>query len=102
MQEAAAMTAPQLMPGQAPPLIDIGNTLLVSGLPATLQTGLAPLSDGHQAGLVTIRTPDVTLTLTVSREQADDWARMFAQLRDSLSGTGLIAAGPGAVLGTRP
>ena len=83
-----------IIPGEAPPLVDPGNSLLVSGLPVTLQVGLAEQAGG-QAGVATIRTPDVTLTVTLGRDQADEWSKMLAQLRDSLSGSGLIAAGPG-------
>lgn len=84
-----------VIPGEPPPLVDLGNVLLTAGLPCTLQTGLVPQPDGRQAGVATIRTPDASLTVTLDRAGVQDWIRLLTQLRDSLSGSGLIVAAPG-------
>jgi hypothetical protein len=78
-------------PGPEPQLFDAANPLLVSGLPSQLVTGVVATSDGV-AGIATIRTPDTTLHVTLTKEQATEWAAKLASLRDSLSGTKLIVA----------
>lgn len=83
-------------PGDTPgtPLFDIANTLLTAGLPATLTTGLIPTPDGQHA-VATIRTPDATLSVTfASRSEVDTWIGLLTQMRDSMSGSGLIVALP--------
>jgi hypothetical protein len=84
-----------IIPGDpSTPLFDQHNPLLTAGLPATMVTGLVPSPDG-QVGVATIRTPDVTLSVTFGdKAQISEWIRLLTQLRDSLSTSGLVVATP--------
>lgn len=67
-----------------PPLWDPGNTLLATGLPALLMTGKVPSAGGGETGIVTIRTQDTTLFLSLDKKSAQDWADTLAELAGSL------------------
>jgi hypothetical protein len=74
-----------------PPLYDTGNWLLATAVPSQLLTGKLPVPAG-EVGIVTIRTTTATITVTLTRGDAAEWADTLAELRDSLSGSGLQAA----------
>jgi hypothetical protein len=74
------------------PLVDAGNMHARTDVPTTMITGKIPVPGG-EIGLVTIRQCNTTITIPLTREQAGTWAGMLAQLRDMLSGTGLVVPG---------
>ena len=47
-----------------PPLFDSGNTLVTTNIPHTIVVGTIPTAGG-KTGILTIRTPDCTLTITM-------------------------------------
>lgn len=77
------MTAPG-----ARPLVDLGNPHLDTSFMATLDIGKTAVPEG-ETGLATIRCGNTTLTVALSRDEADQWSRVFGMLRDMLSATGL-------------
>jgi hypothetical protein len=81
-------------PDGLPPLLDAGNVLL-GKVASNMVVGKVPTPDGER-GVLTIRTPDVTLTLLMDKAEAAQWADSLAMLRDTLSGAGLLipARGP--------
>jgi len=81
-------------PGDLPPLFDTGNTLLQTDVPAAMLTGKVPVPDGER-GVVTIRTTSATLTVTLTKADAEQWAASFADLAASLSGAGLVVPSRG-------
>jgi hypothetical protein len=102
------MTTPQQAPpGQPvaieleadglPPLFDKGNALLATSVPMNLLTGKLPTPQG-EIGIATIRTTTTTLTVTLDRKTAGEWAQIFAEMRDALSDSGLmVASGPALI-----
>lgn len=84
---------PQLDPDGLPPLFDTGNMLLATGIPCQILVGKIPLPGGGEVGLATIRTPTTTLTLSLDKQGAQDWADTFAELARTLQATGLIIPG---------
>jgi hypothetical protein len=73
-----------------PPLFDSGNTLVSTNIPHTIVVGTIPTADG-KTGILTIRTPDCTLTITMDHVGAAKWADTLAELRDGLAADGLQA-----------
>jgi hypothetical protein len=71
-----------------PPLTDPGNILLAR-VPCNLVTGKIPVPDG-ELGVLTIRTPDITFTVLLTKAEVIQWADTLALLRDVLSGSGLV------------
>lgn len=84
---------PQLDADGLPPLFDMGNTLLTTGITSQILVGKVPLPDGGEIGVATIRTPTTTLTVSMDKQGAKDWADTFAELARSLISTGLIIPG---------
>jgi hypothetical protein len=84
---------PQLDADGLPPLFDQGNMLLATGIPCQVLVGKVPLPGGGESGLATIRTPTTTLTISLDKKGAQDWADTFAELARTLQSTGLIIPG---------
>jgi hypothetical protein len=84
---------PQVDPDGLPPLFDTGNILLATGIPSQVLVGKVPLPDGGEAGIATIRTPTTTLTVSLDKQGAQDWADTFAELARTLAATGLVIPG---------
>jgi hypothetical protein len=84
---------PQLDADGLPPLFDQGNMLLATGIACQILVGKIPLPDGGEVGLATIRTPTTTLTVSMDKQGAQDWAATFAELARTLQSTGLIIPG---------
>lgn len=83
-----------------PALFDQGNPNLSTDLRADLTLGKIPVPGG-EAGVATIRQGNTTITLTFDHKSAGQWADLFGQLRDMLSGSGLVVANqPGLITGT--
>jgi hypothetical protein len=74
------------------PLFDIGNPGIRTDLTAQLLVGKVPLANGQEHGFATIRLGNATLSVPLDRDGADQWSKVFAQLRDMLSSTGLSVA----------
>jgi hypothetical protein len=81
-------------PQEVPP-VDTGNQLLAV-TPAMLVTALLQTADGQRLGL-TIRTPSTTLTVLLTKADAELWAKNLKGAADGISGSGLIAAGNGHI-----
>jgi hypothetical protein len=81
-----------------PPLFDVANTLLDTGVRTIMVTGLVPLPDGT-CGFLTIRCGNTTLSVPIKdREEAQGWVDAMTALRDSFSESGLtVARQPGLV-----
>lgn len=82
------MTTPQLDANGLPPLTDPGNGL-ISEVRCHLVIGKLPTPDGER-GVATIRAGNATLTLVLGKAEAEDWAKVFAELARSLSGSALV------------
>lgn len=82
------MTTPQLDANGLPPLLDPGNGL-ISQAPCHLVIGKLPTPDGER-GVATIRCANTTLSLVFGKAEAEDWAKVFAELARSLSGSSLV------------
>ena len=76
---------------QEPPLVDPGNPLLAEG-PAGLSCGLIQTPAGQRA-LVTVRTSSATVTVMLSKADAEKWASRIRGAASAMSG--LILAGAG-------
>jgi hypothetical protein len=74
------------------PLFDVGNPGIRTDLSAHLLVGKVPTPDGKEAGFATIRQGNTTMSVPLDRKGADEWSRIFAQLRDMLSESGLAVA----------
>lgn len=77
---------------QAPQLVDAGNSLL-SKAPFTMSTGSIETPDGR-LGVLTIRTPSVTLTLFGQAQDFRNHAELLSDLAGKLEGNGLVQATP--------
>jgi hypothetical protein len=84
---------PQVEADGLPPLFDQGNVLLATGIPCQILVGKVPLPTGGEVGLATIRTPTTTLTVSMDKQGAQDWADTFTELARTLQATGLIIPG---------
>jgi len=84
------MTTPQ----EVPPF-DQGNGLL-GETPAQMTTALIQTPAGQRMAL-TVRTPSTTVTVLLAGKDAQEWARALTKAADTMSSSGLIVAGPGAV-----
>lgn len=88
-------------PGAAPlnlPAFDPGNPLVQQAppLPTLLTADVIVGGPGVKLLLLTIRTPDVTLSLKLPREDVEVWARFLADRVGDL--TGLILPPSGGVI----
>ena len=83
------MTTPPISP------FDQGNQLLAE-TPAQMTTVLLDTPAGQRLAL-TIRTPSTTVTVLLAGKNAREWAAMLTRTADTMSASGLIVAGPGAV-----
>lgn len=77
------------------PAFDQGNSLL-GETPAQLTVALIGTPLGQRLAL-TVRTPSTTLTVLLGGKDAQAWAANLTKAADSMSASGLIVAGPGAV-----
>ncbi len=84
------MTTPQ----PATPF-DQGNPLL-GETPAQMTTVLIDTPAGQRLAL-TVRTPSTTVTVLLAGKDAQEWARALTKAADTMSASGLVVAGPGAV-----
>lgn len=89
----AATPPPQLDADGLPPLFDTGNILLATGIPCQILVGKIPLPDGGEVGVATIRTPTTTLTVSMDKQGAQDWADTFTELARTLQSTSLVIPG---------
>ncbi len=83
------MTTPPVSP------FDQGNPLLAE-TPSQMTTVLLDTPAGQRLAL-TIRTPSATMTVLLAGKNAREWAAMLTRTADTMSASGLIVAGPGAV-----
>jgi len=83
---------PQLFNPGEQPLFDVGNPGIRTDLNAQLLVGKVPTQDGGEAGFATIRQGNTTISIPLDRNGADEWSKVFAQLRDMLSSSGLAVA----------
>lgn len=72
------------------PLFDPGNVRINPDLPVDMDLGKIPVPGG-EAGVVTFRQGNTTMTLFLDRESAGQFGDLFHQLRDNLSGSGKLA-----------
>lgn len=75
-------------PPEGRPLFDAGNPHLDTSYKATIDIGKVPTAAG-EVGIATIRQGNSTMTLALTRDEAETWAGMFTQMRDMLSSAGL-------------
>jgi hypothetical protein len=80
----------------ARPLFDLGNTAIRYDVKADLGIGKIDTPAG-QIGFATIRLGNATVSIPLDKEAAATWADLFCQLRDTLSGSGLVVAATGKV-----
>lgn len=78
------MNGPQ--PGPQVPPVDPGNPILQPGVPAMMATFPAQGPDGSPLVGLTIRTVDTTLTVTMPRDAALEWARLLRNQAQQSSG----------------
>jgi hypothetical protein len=90
-KEPPPMTTPP------PPPVDTGNILLAV-TPAHLTLSPVEIPAEGQRIAFTIRTQSATVTVFLTKQDADNWAAVIKQHADALSGSGLIIAGPGMQL----
>lgn len=83
---------PQPFNAAEQPLFDLGNPGIRTDLNAQLLVGKVPTADGGEAGFATIRQGNTTMSVPLDRDGADQWSKVFAQLRDMLSSSGLNVA----------
>lgn len=94
---------PQPFNAMEQPLFDVGNPGIRTDLNAQLLVGKVPTGDGGEAGFATIRQGNTTLSVPLDRNGADEWSRIFAQLRDMLSSSGLaVAVAPKGIVPALP
>lgn len=85
------------------PLFDIGNPGIRTDLNAQLLVGKVPVPGGGEAGFATIRQGNTTISIPLDRNGADEWSKVFAQLRDMLSSSGLsVAVAPKGIVPAIP
>ena len=85
------------------PLFDLGNPGIRTDLGAQLLVGKVPAPDGREHGFATIRQGNTTVSIPLDRNGADEWSRVFAQLRDMLSSSGLsVATAPKGIVPAIP
>ena len=77
----------------APPPVDPGNHLL-SEQAAVMTASLVQTSVGQRLAY-TIRTPSVTLTVFLGKDDALAWGGQLRNIAKQMSGSGLIVAAPG-------
>lgn len=83
---------PQSFDPAGMPLFDTGNPGIRTDLNAHLLVGKVPVPGGGEAGFATIRQGNTTLSVPLDRKGADEWSKIFGQLRDMLSESGLAVA----------
>ena len=74
------------------PLFDMANTAIQVDALAMLDIGKVPLPGGGEIGFATIRLGNATLSVPLNKETAGVWSDLLGQLRDMLSGSGLVTA----------
>ena len=82
--------------GDLPLISDPANALLARTGNSWV-VGKIPAPDG-EAGVLTIRTPDVTLTLLLTKAEVAQRIEVLCYLRDVLSGTSLVIPPRGAAM----
>ena len=75
--------------------IDSGNPLL-QPTQSRIDTGSVTMPDGTKLGVLTLRTPDTTLSLFLVAEDFRQWSEILAAAADALEGKAKLAvATPG-------
>ena len=94
---------PQPFNAAEQPLFDFGNPGIRTDLAAQLLVGKVPAQDGQEHGFATIRQGNTTMSVPLDRKGADEWSKVFAQLRDMLSSSGLsVATAPKGIVPAIP
>jgi hypothetical protein len=90
MSTPAAPPPGQPMPGASTPF-DTGNALLAPG-PAQLICAHVQIPGGPQMLATTIRTPSVTVTAFLAKQDVEAWRDRLAAEAANMSGSGLTVA----------
>ena len=86
------------------PAVDQGNSLLMAALEAgrrqaaTLHTAIADTGNGRRTLLVTLRTDTATVTVPLSRADAETWAALLADGAAKLAARRLDVPGSRLIL----